>query len=74
MLKLDGYKDALIRNELEKAKLQLKIEFSASMDDLETKFQKELQTKKKLCDKAVVKLKNSFQDENNSLKQLIKVF
>jgi hypothetical protein len=74
MGKLDNYQDALVRNELEKAKTQLKLEMSDKIEELENEFSKKLQATKKICEKTVIKLKSAYLDENSNLKQLIKVF
>lgn len=72
LTKLDSHQDILIRNELEKAKLHLKLEINSKIDELENEFMKKLNNAKKLCEKTVTKLKTNFQEENASLKQLIK--
>jgi hypothetical protein len=70
--KLDSHQDILIRNELDKAKLHLKLEINSKVDEIENEFIKKLNIAKKLCEKTVNKLKNTYQEENASLKQLIK--
>ena len=71
--KLDNHQEILIRNELEKAKLHLKLEVNTKIDELENEFIKKLNNAKKICEKTISKLKTNFQEENASLKQLIKV-
>jgi hypothetical protein len=73
MNKLDNYQDALVRNELEKAKTQLKLEMSDKIEELDNEFTKKLQATKKICEKTVLKLKSAYLEENGNLKQLIKV-
>jgi hypothetical protein len=72
--KLDSYRDVILRNELEKAKLQLKLEMSNKIEDLENDFARKIVQAKKMCEKTVILLRNSFHEENGNLKQLIKVF
>lgn len=69
---IDSYQDIIVKTELEKAKLQIKLEINQRIDDLEDEFSKKLVQSKKMCEKTVLKLKNSHNDEVSSLKQLIK--
>jgi hypothetical protein len=71
--KLDNYQDVLVRNELDKAKLQLKLEMNGKIEEIENEFNKKLQATKKMCEKTVLKLKSAYLEENSNLKQLIKV-
>jgi len=70
---IDSYQDIIVKTELEKAKLQIKLEINQRIDDLEDEFTKKLVQSKKMCEKTVLKLKNAHTDEIASLKQLIKV-
>jgi hypothetical protein len=71
--KLDSFKDIFLKNELDKAKLQLKLEMNTKIEDVEGEFLKKLNNTKKLCEKAILKLKSSYNEEISNLKQLIKV-
>lgn len=71
--KIDSFKDVFVRNELDKAKLQLKLEINSKIEDVEDEFNKKLGMAKKICEKTVFKLKTSYQEEITNLKQLIKV-
>jgi len=71
---IDSYQDILVKTELEKAKLQIKLEINQRIDDMEEEFTKKLVQSKKICEKTILKLKNSHTEEVSSLKQLIKVF
>lgn len=64
----------MVKTELEKAKLQIKLEINQRIDDLEEEFTKKLVQSKKICEKTILKLKNSHTEEVSSLKQLVKVF
>lgn len=70
---IDSYQDILVKTELEKAKLQIKLEFNQRIDDMEEEYMKKLVQSKKICEKTILKLKNSHNEEISSLKQLIKV-
>ena len=71
--KLDGFKDVFIRTELDRAKMQLQIEMNSRIEEVENEFMKKIGITKRLCEKTVLKLKNSYQDQITNLKQLIKV-
>ena len=71
--KLDSFKDVFLKNELEKAKLQLKLEINTKIEELEDEFRKKINTTKKLCERTILKLKQNYNEENTNLKQLIKV-
>lgn len=71
--RLDSFKDVFLKNELEKAKLQLKLEIGTKIEDVEGEFLKKLSNTKKLCEKAILKMKSSYTEEISNLKQLIKV-
>lgn len=70
---IDSYQDILVKTELEKAKLQIKLEINQRIDDMEEEFMKKLVQSKKICEKTIMKLKNAHSEEISSLKQLIKV-
>lgn len=70
---IDSYQDVLVKTELEKAKLQIKLEINQRIEDMEEEFTKKLVQSKKICEKTILKLKNSHNEEISSLKQLIKV-
>jgi hypothetical protein len=70
--KLDSFKDIFIKTELERAKLQLQIEINSRIEEVEAEFNKKLFSTKKLCEKTILKLKNSYQDQITELKDLIK--
>lgn len=70
--KMDNFKDIFVKNELDNAKLHLKLEISSKMETLENEFNKKLASSKKMCEKTILKLKSSYQDEITNLKQLIK--
>ncbi len=53
--------------------MQIKLEINQRIDDLEDEFSKKLVQSKKMCEKTILKLKNSNNEEISSLKQLIKV-
>ena len=72
--KLDSFRDVFLKNELDKAKLQLKLEINNKIEDTDNDFQKKLITAKKNCEKTVMKLKGRYTEEVENLKQLIKVF
>jgi len=71
--RLDSFKDLFLKNELDRAKLQLKLEVNSKIDETETEFNKKLNSTKKLCEKAIIKLKNTHTEEVGNLKMLIKV-
>jgi hypothetical protein len=70
---IDTYQDIIVKTELEKAKLQIKLEINQRIDDLEDEFSRKLVQSKKMCEKTILKLKNAHTEEIGSLKQLIKV-
>ena len=71
--RLDGFKDVFLKNELDKAKLHLKLEINSKIEELESEFIKRLNSTKKTCEKAILKLKTSYNEEVSGLKSLLKV-
>ena len=72
MNKIDNYKEILSRNEIEKAKLHLKLEMSSKIEDIEKEFNKKLLLAKKASENLIMKLKTQFNKENATLKDTIK--
>ena len=71
--RLDSFKDVFLKNELDKAKMQLKLEINSKIEDVESDFMKKLNSTKKLCERAISKLKSAHNEEVSNLKTLIKV-
>ncbi len=72
--RLDDFRSLFMKTELEKTKYQLKMEMNAKIEEVESEFFKKLNLTKKACEKAILKLKTSYNEEVASLKNLIKVF
>lgn len=72
MHKIDAFKSNLTKVDIERAKAEIKVELTSKIEELETEFLKKLQTAKKYSDRTIIKLKNSYNEENQKLKQLIK--
>jgi chromosome segregation ATPase len=70
--KVDDYKEILVKNEIEKAKLHLKLEMSQKIEEIEKEFNKKILQAKKASETVVLKLKSTFNKENASLKETIK--
>ncbi len=70
--KIDDYKEILIRNEIEKTKLHLKLEMSGKIEEIEKEFNKKILQAKKASENLIIKLKTQFNKENASLKETIK--
>jgi hypothetical protein len=71
--KLETFKDVFLKNELDKAKLHLKLEINTKTEELQNEFMKKLTTTKKTSEKAITKLKNSHNEEVSGLRSLLKV-
>ena len=72
MNKIDNYKETLNKNEVEKAKLNIKMDINNKIEEIQKEFNKKISYVKKSCEAMIFKLKAHFTKENNQLKDSIK--
>lgn len=72
MSKLDGFKESILKSEIEKARMTMKQEISYRIEDMQEEFQKKISQLKRDCEKLVLQVKADSKREIEEFKQIIK--
>lgn len=73
MLKLDSFKENLLKVELDKARMNLKHEINYRVSDVQEEFQKKISSLRKETEKIILQLKSDARKDIEEYRQIIKV-